>query len=384
MADRDGELKLLVDSRELFGWQEIRVTRGLERVPPDFSLLMAEGIANEPGFTVQPGQSCEVHIGEDLVLTGYVDRFGPSIDKKSGGRIGVAGRGKCQDLVDCSAYLKGLANQISNARTAEVIARLCGLFGIGVDARDGNGEVVPQFNVILTETCWDIIDRVARHSEFLAYEGTDGKLILSKLAQQRMASGFRQGVNVEHASAAYAYDQRYSRYEAVFMPVETLGDVARAASSGDFNLRAFANDDTIGAAGPGTGRRFRPLVLIAETTQNGVDIAQRRVNWEMARRIGRSQAISLTCDSWRDAAGQLWEPNRLVSVHVPYLGITDAEWVIAEVTYRRGKEGTLADLVLMPPAAFLPEPIVLQPFDFQTAEALRQADQAAGGGGPIP
>ncbi|SHJ69303.1 Mu-like prophage tail protein gpP [Roseomonas rosea] len=384
MPARDGDLKLLVDGQELLGWQEVRVTRGLERTPPDFLLQVNERFPAGKGVIAKPGLSCVVKIGDDTVLTGWVDRYTPGVNKRSGSRRTVSGRGKTQDLVDCSAYLRGLANQVSNAPTRQVIEQLCALFGIEVDARDGDGQVVPQFNVILTERCWDIVDRVARHSEFLAYEGTDGRLILTKLGKDTMASGFREGINVEDADVSFAYDQRYSLYEAVTIPTEILGDTARALNSPDYNLRARVTDDAIGVAEPTKGKRFRPLVLIAETMQNGVDIALKRVQWERARRIGRSQAVTLVCDSWRDAAGRLWEPGFRAPVHLPSLGLLDKEWVIAEVTYRRGSQGTLTDVTLMPEDAFLPEPILLAAFDAQLDAALNERGMIEGGGGPIP
>lgn len=365
------DLSLLIDGVEYIGWQEVRVTRGLERTPPDFDLKVYDR-ANPVIVIAKPGKPCVVRLGGDTVITGYVNRYRPGVNKTSGSRRTVSGRGKTQDLVDCSAYLRGTANQISNATTRAVIERLCGLHGLKVEARDGDGAVVPRFNVILTERSWDIIDRVARHSEFLAYEGPDGRLVLTKLGKDRHASGFREGINVEDADVAFSDDQRYSLYEAVYMPTETLGDVAQALASSDYNLRARATDRTIGTDRPGTGERFRPLILIAETMQNGVDIAERRVRWERARRIGRSQALTIVVPSWRDAAGRLWEPGYRVPVHVPSCHVADAEWVISEVTYRKGRDGTFADVTVMPEDAFLPEPVLLSPFDWQVQQTLDQ------------
>jgi prophage tail gpP-like protein len=368
----DGDVTLLVDGREFAGWQEIKIGRGIERMPNDFNLQVTERLPGRPQVVVEPGQPCVVKIGGDTVITGFVDRYSPSISKQGGTTVRVTGRGKCQDLVDCSAYLRGVNNQIINARSVGVIRALADLFGITVDARGGDGDVVPQFNVILTETCWNIIDRVARHSNFLAYEGTDGQLIVSRAAEGSMSSGVTQGLNVERASVNFAYDRRYSLYEVVVMPTENLADVGRASGGNTFNVRARATDDTIGADAPGQGRRFRPLILMAEVMQNGIDIAQRRADWEKARRYGRSQMLEVEVDSWRDSAGKLWEPNFKAPLDLPGLKLTGKEWLIAEVTYMRGKDGTRAHLTLMPEEAFQPEPVILQPFDRQVQDELNR------------
>lgn len=369
----DGELTLLADGRRLSGWQTIRVGRGIERCPSDFDIKLTERFPGElDDVTVRPGSACQVRLGEDVVVTGYVDRYCPGIDRASHS-LRILGRGKCQDLVDCSAWLRGAQNQMLMTSARALAEQLCALHGITVTARDGDGLTVPQFNVILTESPWDIIDRVARHSALLAYEGADGNLVLSRAGTDRMASGFRQGVNVEAASASFGMDGRFSLYEVVWQSVDILSDVARAAGSdASWNQRASVADVTVGADRPGTGRRFRPKVLVSDQEQFGQDIAAQRALWERNRRNGRACAVSITADSWRDAAGRLWEPNALAPVHLPHLEIRDAEWLIAEVTYSRDSEGTHAELLLMPPEAFEPELIVLQPFDAQVVRALQK------------
>ena len=385
MASRDGEVKLEIGGKSLVGWQEVRVSRGLERMPSDFDVALTEAYPGGQPVPVDPGMPCVLKIGDDVVVTGFIDRYEIAVTKGAGRHVRVTGRGLCQDLVDCSAYLVGDNNQMSNLTAAGVVRKLCALHGITLDTPNGDGNVVPQFNVILTETSWDIIDRVARHSDFLAYEGPDGHLVLAKVGTEKMASGFREGGNGEAAQIVWSHDKRYSLYEVVFQPVETLGDTARAVGNAAFNTRARATDDTIGADAPGTGRRFRPLVMMAEAATNEAgDISQARADWEKARRYGRSQAVTVSADSWRDSARRLWTPNRLAPVHLPRCYLPDKEWIIADVTYRRGKDGTHADVTLMPKEAFTREPIILQPYDAQVAAALRAAPPEGAPAAPQP
>ncbi|MBP0492158.1 phage baseplate assembly protein [Pararoseomonas indoligenes] len=393
----DGDLELVVGGKALTGWQEIRITRGVERCPSDFDIAITERFTDNKDPTptklakwtsdlvVAPGQACQVRIRRDgtskgdLVITGYVDRYTPTITPRSH-TVRISGRGRCQDLVDCAAYLRREANQVSNVTTKALIEKLCEAYGISVTALSGEGEIVPQFNVILTETAWDIIDRVCRHSGFLAYEAADGNLILSRAGKEEMASGFAQGMNVEEASANASMDQRYSLYEVVWQSMDVLNDLAGALGGDrDPNRRVWVLDETVGSAEPKKGERFRPRVIVSDQEQDGIDIAQRRALWERNRRNGRSASIRVVTDSWRDTSGQLWEPNHLVPVNVPLLRVVKQKWLIGEVTYVRGRDGTHAELLLMPPAAYEPEPIVLQPFDRQVSDALKQSALEAGG-----
>jgi prophage tail gpP-like protein len=380
----DGELTLVSEGQRLSGWQEIRVSRGIERCPSDFDIQFTARFPGEAeAAEIRAGAPCQVLIGGDVVVTGYIDRYAPEISPSSH-VIRAVGRGKCQDLVDCSAYLRGAHNQVLQSSTRALVAQLCGLFDIAVTARDGDGLAVPQFNVILTETCWDIIERAARHSAMLAYEGADGNLVLSRAGTDRMASGLALPGNVERAQATFSVDQRYSLYEVIWSPTDLLVDISHAAGGAEtVNTRVQVADVTVGADKPGTGRRFRPKVLVSDQMQFGQDIAEQRALWERNRRNGRGRMLVVTVDSWRDAAGRLWEPNARVPLDLPQLKISDVEWVIADVTYLRGAEGTRAELVLMPAEAFEPEPIVLQPFDAQVlADMQRSVSQNRAGETP--
>ena len=80
------------------------------------------------------------------------------------------------------------------------------------------------------------------------------------------------------------------------------------------NQRAYAADPKLAAMG-----RFRPLIEVSQQTDGTYDFAQRLANWEIARLRGRSQAVHVVCDKWRDEKNRLWTPNMLAPVHLPAL-----------------------------------------------------------------
>jgi len=355
----DDTVSLVVGGQALQGWQEIRIMRGLEVMPASFDLLVTERYPGEIGeVVVKPGDECQVKIGGDLVITGYVDRYMPGITPK-GHAVRVQGRSKCQDLVDCAAVLPG--GQITGTTALDLAQRLAQPYGVTVTAPDGPGVSIPWFDVMLGETVYEIIERVARYSELLIYDGTDGNLILAQAGTGRMASGFALGPdgNVEAASVSFSMDGRFSKYIAYPMSVDPLRE------AGPFPPAAETEDAGV--------PRFRLRIIISEQMSGAIQIARKRVEWEKARRYGRSQAVTLTCDSWRDAAGKLWEPNARATVRLPQVKITDADWVIGQVAYLRGVAGTHAELTLMPVEAFSPTPQLLQAFDWQVEKALRDS-----------
>lgn len=308
----------------------------------------------------QPGDQCQVYLGSDLVLTGFIDRLIPSFAGREH-TVHIEGRSKCQDLVDCS--LKWPGGEFRNMNVLEIAQALCSWYGIEASAAAGTnvGDRIDQYNALLGESVYDLVERLCRFRALLVYDQPDGNLLLasaggpstdgtpSAIGTRTATGGLKEGINVQSASMMNGMDGRFSDYDAVRQALDVLTDIGDGG-----NLISSIVD-------PGVPR-FRYQVILSEQTFGGQDVAVQRANWEMVRRIGRSYQIRLTTDSWRDAAGVLWEPNTLVTVDLPSLKLrTPVTWLISEVTYKRDENGTTADLVIMPPQAFYQKPTQLFP-----------------------
>ncbi len=145
MSDDLDTVRLTVGNKIIEGWDSVRVTRSIERFPSDFSLgLMDYYPGTNDKQLVQEGQSCEVRIGNDLVLTGYVDSWEPSITR-SRHEVQANGRSKCQDLVDCSAEWPN--NVINQSDALSIASRLASWYGISVSCDVSDLVNVPQFTI---------------------------------------------------------------------------------------------------------------------------------------------------------------------------------------------------------------------------------------------
>lgn len=340
------------------GWTRTRVTTGIETCPADFELEATERNPDDAAeIDIQPGYECYIQIGSAVVLTGYVDRVAFELTANSH-IVRIAGRSKCADLVDCSAEFSTF--QLNNTNPLSLASTLAAPFGIKALAIGDIGNTqIPQFDVILTETPFEIIERVARYAALLAYDDAGGNLVLSRAGSTAMASGFSQGVNVQEAYATFTMDERYSTVEATLQSTDVLytqpGDPSDTSALGtDIIQGAVAID-------PGVPR-YRPMIFTAEQGDLDYAVAAQRCQWEVARRTGRSQTIHVVCDNWFDAAGNLWTKNSLAPIELPALKVTNAQWLIGSVSFIRDEMGTHADVMLMPAPAFLPEPIILQPY----------------------
>jgi prophage tail gpP-like protein len=186
---------------------------------------------------VQPGDACQVLIGDDPVITGYVDRFSPSISAH-GHSIRITGRGKCQDLVDCSAEWPSF--QISNANALSIAQKLAKPYGISVTATADVGPPIVQLNIVHGETAYEVVEHICRYRALLAYDLPDGNLVLAKVGSASHSSGIAQGKNVIAAQALYSMDQRYSEYKVYLQSMDTLSD-----AGGGGNLLATKTDPAV-------------------------------------------------------------------------------------------------------------------------------------------
>jgi prophage tail gpP-like protein len=349
----DDGILLSVGNYMLSGWTSLRCTRGIERFPSDFEIGMTElfpGQAND--VVVQPGDACILTIGLDPVVTGYVDRVVPSINANMH-EIRVTGRGKCQDLLDCAAQWPN--GQISNCTAADIATKLAVPYDITVNCDVDKLPIIPQQNIMLGETAYEIIERSSRFSALLVYEDPDGTLRMTRAGTVAMSSGIQEGINMESAAVERSMDQRYSEIIAVMTGTNNLLD-----------LNAV-NQPPFTALDPNVSRHRR-RVIITEAGELGYDVGKQRALWEVARRRGRSEVVHVTVDNWRDIDGNLWEPNKLIDVLIPSMkvsgdqaGTTPVRYLIAEVTYHLGLDGTHAELMLMAPEAFTPQPVLLLP-----------------------
>jgi len=344
------------------GWTDVRITRGIERMPGDFTITLTELYPdNADRLNIQPGDECEVWIGTttkptNRVLTGYVDRHSPGISAGMHS-VTISGRGKCQDLVDCSAEWPG--QQIIASSVLEVAQKLAAPFGITAKGTPGpavgqGGSIIPVLNMMIGETPWEIIEKICRVAALLPYELADGSLRIVEdpgaHAGPVVGLGFKQGVNVQSAHATFSADQRFKRYRAFFFSWDPLKG-------------ARIEEEPIATEVDESVKRYRPKDIVAEMTHGlGEDVAKRRTKWEMTRRFGRSRVVQLTTDSWRGSTGELHAPGTIVRIDLPALKLDAVEWMVSEVTFRKSEGGgTQCDITAMPKEAFSVQPVLPLP-----------------------
>lgn len=278
-------LQLIVAGKVWEGWTRAVVARSMEAIPASFDVQVTEKYPTKPDVNIKPGDECQVKIGNDLVITGYIDRYNAGITAREH-TVRISGRSKSADLVDCAAFFGDKDNptyQTMGGTTLSIVQQLAKPYGVEVASQSGDGVQIPQFNINLGETAWEIIDRITRYSQLIAYDMPDGSLMLAQTGSEKMASGFIQGVNIEDAYVAFTMDQRFSIYEG-FM-TSALGFTKD--DGGHVPKGEIAEDKGV--------PRFRKKIIISEQIMNDAKpVIKARVQWEANRRLARSTAATIT------------------------------------------------------------------------------------------
>lgn len=334
---------LQVGSREYRGWTAISIHRTLEAAAGSFSISLTEkwGHRTEP-WPIMPGDECEVRLGDDRAVLGYVDAAAPSFDANRH-ELKVDGRDRTGDLVDCSAVQD--PGEWKDVPLDTLTAELAEPFGVPVTAAVEVGEPFRAFKLQPGETAWEAIERACRQRGLLATSDAAGGLVLTRRSTSRAGTKLVQGGNIKSAEASLSHEDRFSQY------------IVKGTQPGTDHISGASAAAVSGSATDAGIARYRPLVVMAETAVNQ-GAAQQRAEWEATVRAGRSATASITVQGWRQSGGALWAPNLLVTVRSPMLRV-DGDMLITGVRYELDqRSGATATLDLARPDAFEPKPEV--------------------------
>ncbi|MDR5815786.1 hypothetical protein QCE62_19555 [Caballeronia sp. LZ033] len=343
------------------GWKAARVTRSIESCTGAFVLEMTERFPDEVDETsLIGGVPIQIAIDQDnLLLTGYVDTVEYIITPHEH-LIRATGRGRCEDLIDCSAPVDRI---LANSRIDAVCRSLVDKFDIDVvlssslQATIDDLPTIPFQLISISETPWEVIERCCRYSGVLAFELEDGSLCLALAGDELGSTGLELGANVESAVSVKSSLGRFSSVSGVLTNYNNATDI------GVNLLPEYTASD------PGV-KRWRPKYIVSEQPASDRTYLQRRVDWQVARAYGMSRQVRVLVDSWTDAEGSPWYLNYQVPVTMPLLKIpAKTLLLITEISFILDENGTHTELLLAPRQAYLPEPLVLQRIDPDIAPA---------------
>jgi prophage tail gpP-like protein len=336
------ECTLTVGGLAHHGWTRSEVQAGIEQMAGGFVLQMASTYPGDKApIELREGLPCEVKLGDDLVITGYIDDL-ETDDTDTTTSVRLAGRDKTADLVDCSAIHK--TGQWRGVRLVQIVTDLAKPFGIAVVVAPGTdtGEVFKRFALEEGETAFSAIDRACRLRGVLATSTPEGQVLLTTASTVHSGVHLIEGVNMKLFNSRHSWKERHSQ---IIIKGQVAGDDQEYGESAA-HLKAEAKDAEID--------RYRPLIVMAEHGTTNKALGE-RATWEVKVRMGRGKRGGCTVVGWRTGKdgqeGPIWRPNTLVRVTSPRMRM-DMDVLIVSCNYQNTEQGRMTELTFARPEAF--------------------------------
>lgn len=388
MSKIENAVRLLVNGVEFGGWKSVRIGAGIERQARSFDLSVTDrwpGSRNDIPRRVRAGDVCEIYIGADRVLTGYVDGTPIKYTAKTV-TVGVGGRSKTADLVDCCpvqgtrdtsgagaggnrwAQLGvqsatgsnpapaaraiapnakgGSGGQWRAAKLEQIAADMAAEYGVKVVAEVDTGAPLSH-QVQQGETVFESIDRMLRMRHCLATDNALGELVFVVAGSGGKATtSLELGRNIREGDAPLNFSKVFSEYICKGQKAVSNQQADNDDAGDDVDA---AIESSIGSSANVTDNRVnrRRVLVLRQSGQADEGTVGDRVNFERANRAAKALETVYVVDGWRQEDGALWVQNQQVRVIDTLIGF-DAEMLIAEVTYLLDDEGQRTELRVGP------------------------------------
>lgn len=332
---------LKVNGREWGGWTSVRISAGVDRAARDFNVQITRRWPGQTESTplIKNGDAVQVLIGDDLVLTGWVEATPVRYDASSIS-MGIVGRSKTADFIDCTAS----PAQHTGASLVDIASALAKPFGITVIDDGAPATAVIDAQPQHGEKTVDCLYRLLGQVQALAYDNEKGELVIGSAGSGQAVTALVLGENILSCDTERSIKDRFSEYLVTGQRPGTDDDF------GEATIAAIKHSTTDAAI-----TRYRPYTIQQSGPATGAT-CKARCEFEAAQRAAKTRETTYTVQGWRQGNGELWRPNLNVIVYDPLCGFDNETLVIGEVTFSKDDKGTLTELRVAPADAYLPEP----------------------------
>jgi prophage tail gpP-like protein len=315
-------------------WTEATAEAGAQQAARSFSI-----IASEPdqlfseAWPLRPGTDVAVKASGSLIVKGYIDTYSPEFGDGYH-RAVISGRSKTKDVIDSSAIHK--TGEFKKKTILDIGKELLKDFNVELQSAIADLTKFPVWRLAPGATVFNELEVMARQDRALLIGTADGNLKLTRADQFQMHAGaLIEGVNIQQASAQLSEKHRHDK-------VHARGQKRLGSGEDAHRLEYVSRDKTV--------ERHRPLLVLAEGDTDK-DRLKNRAKWQVARAAGWSTQATIVVPSWRDEAGELWDPEKLVFVESRKLKISQV-MAIRQVRFlQNNDQGTIATLTLVDPQA---------------------------------
>lgn len=372
MTDENNKVTLIVNGSTVYEhWIDCSITSELTAIARSFSVSITaklpEGIATLSQFKL--GDTVQVNIGADTVLTGYIEQMPVSYDAGSV-QASIAGRSKTCDLIDCcvcppgrsitSSGTSGWRSKTSpesrivsapstsaiswrQQKLETIIAQMIAPYDIKLVIPEGELSEVRDHDCDPTKTVLENLKNLVTKDDLFLMDTTQGNLAVVKKGAKSASDMLILGQNVLSASASFDGSQLFSEYR-------TLGQGSGSDTKTGKTVSTYSGSVT---------NTLMPRLRVKTTDNKGQGSdpsCARQAQGDMLYDASQFYKCSYKVQGWRQSDGSLWEVNSLVTVTDDFLGFSQMQMLITKVTFSiSDSDGMVTDLDLVPPDGFRKE-----------------------------
>jgi prophage tail gpP-like protein len=327
------QIRVEVGGETFTAWENVTVRAAFDEACRSFSLKAALELgsaATHASFAL--GVEFRIFAGDDLLLDGYVDRRKAKLGEDET-EIVITGRSRSCDLVDCSAvHDSGEFENMTPLEIGNAIAK-------GIAARfetDQSLEKVESYSLAQGKTIFTVVEELCREQNKTLTGTAAGNVLITKAGTLRHGGGLYEGGNIIEADSDHNACNRHSKYI-------VRGQTAAGHGAEALEIEAIALDTKV--------RRFRPLIIVQKESSSKKR-AKGRAATRRDRAAGNALGCEVTVQGFRDQAGALFEPGRLIWTESATLGIAQDMLIESADFSQSSKPGSLTSLGLVDPRAY--------------------------------
>lgn len=332
------ELTLTVGGKRYGGWIGAQIERDLDRFTPTFSLSYTDTWApHQIPWPIRTGNECELHFGEHLLLTGYVNGVDWLVDGENWS-LSATGRSVAGDLEDCSAIHE--SGHWQNFSILKIAQALVEDYGITVTSTAADALLpLKRFALQEGETVQEAIARLCEEAALLPVTHADGSIELVRGDFPRAKTIVFPTDEAIQRRVSTNDQQRHSNYYAIG---QSRGDKNRAGLAVVRQKEGIADTDVT---------RHRPLVVVVERAVNQAEQLRARATWERNMRAGRSMRYLATVMGVLSPNGQPWTPGWRIEVEDAPMGVDDS-LILVRTEVRASATELITELEMTFPEAY--------------------------------
>jgi len=333
-VDSDG-ITILVDSVRV-PHVSARIIRTMDTCGDGWSALLPLDLDSEIATKLAPYSypKASAYIAGDLAVNGVLYRVSPALSDTQR-TASIEGNSFTVDIVDSTVQTPYQRSDITLEQLAE---ELVAAVGINASADFDTGGIFERTTADEQETIFDHLLTYAQQRGGLVSNTVNGDLLITRANTEGEPVGsLVEGENFVTAwGADYDGRQRFNTYTALGQSPLSNKNVSPAIDS--------------------RVPRSRFLTFTADDSTDG-NISEASI-WRRNSQIAKAMAISIPVRGWYGPAGNLWEPNTIVTVTSPTLFIPDGfDFLIRAVEYVETETQRTAVLSLIPPQTYTTEDI---------------------------